>query len=147
MPATPEQLAALAAIIRAKENRVCPHGPLIVEGMKLRCEPHYDESAYHAEDPALDTQYQREEDEYAAREVLGRLVLYLYPTVPEQWQDRDFVKTWQAYLMFLYKPIAKHYNVDADALLSSFNRHYLPSIIMREYGEAEAVKFMMGAKQ
>lgn len=77
-----------------------------------------------------ETKVRREEDEWAAMETLGRLVVYKWPEVPEPWTDAQIVGTWQNYLMYLLKPVCRHYAVSDDTVLAMFMRHYLPSIIV-----------------
>lgn len=98
-----------------------------IENVTLRCEPHCD---YVGDDQQ---RIRFEEDRWAAREVLGRLVCYVYPRVPEPWEGK--FPSWQSYLMFLYKPVAKHYGLDADDLLHYFNKHYLPTLVFKYHGE------------
>jgi hypothetical protein len=124
------------------ENRICPHGMLEIRGVQIRCMKHYDETENRPKDPETDAQYMREEDEYAAQELIARFVVTCFPDVPEQWKDQEFTRSWQALLMTLYKPIARHYKVDPDTVLHNFNRHYLPSLIAKHVGEREAIEFM-----
>jgi len=129
MPPTPEQMKALeesAARRRDRwDNPSC--GGLFVEGVRIWCDPHYDEHPSKEADEETQKRYKLEEDEWAARETLGRLVVHHWPDVPAEWIG--LFGSWQAYLMFLHKKIAKHYEVSADAVLSSFLKHYMPSLL------------------
>lgn len=91
------------------------------DGLRILCHPHSD---------VKDVQDRVVEDLWNAREVLGRLVVYKWPEVPPMWVGTDVTKTWQNYLMYLLTPVARHYDVSKDKLLSGFVRHFMPSILL-----------------
>jgi len=69
--------------------------------------------------------WRKEEDlSFAARDSLWRLVHREDHPI----NARFGLGTWQTRLMFFYKPVARHYGIDPDALLREFNRHYLPTL-------------------
>lgn len=98
--------------------------------LRVKCEPHYRDNPSPDSPPEEAARYQREEDEWAAGEVLGTLVVHKWPEVPPVWAGTAVSETWQAYLMYLLKPVSRHYGVDDSAVLSRFMRHYLPSILL-----------------
>jgi hypothetical protein len=96
--------------------------------LRILCYPHSDYR--NPEDQEDEAKCRREEDIYAAREVLGRLIVYQWPQVPPVWVGTDVTKTWQNYLMYLLTPVSRHYGVDKDRVLDSFVRNYMPSILL-----------------
>lgn len=94
----------------------------------ILCEPHCDYE--NPLDPIEEARTVRQENEYAAMETLGRLVVRRWPETPPPWKGSDAVKSWQNYLMHLLKPVCRHYSVSDDTVLKMFLRHYLLSIMV-----------------
>jgi hypothetical protein len=113
--------------------------------LKLVCEPHYRDNPDSSASPEDAARYQREEDEWAAREMLGQLVVHRWPEVPLVWAGTAVAETWQSYLMYLLKPVCRHYGVSDEAVLQGFMRHFLPSILLSEkHGQTdEALAFRL----
>jgi hypothetical protein len=96
--------------------------------LTIHCEPHCDYK--NPADLKEQESTVRGEDEWAAMETLGRLVVFRWPVVPPMWADSPVVENWQAYLMYLLKPVCRHYAVNDEVVLTMFMKHYLLSIMI-----------------
>jgi hypothetical protein len=96
--------------------------------LTILCKPHCDYT--NPADPQEQENTVREENEWAASETLGRLVVHKWPEVPPPWVGSAAVESWQSYLMHLLKPVCRHYAVNDEVVLGKFRRHYLMSIMV-----------------
>jgi hypothetical protein len=99
-----------------------PCAGLVIHERRFRCEPHSD---------ASNPQYKLEEDVYNAAVTLE----YLRKRGPQdpKWVE-DFKwssETWQNWMMYMLKPVARHYGVDDSEVLALWTRHYVPGILAR----------------
>lgn len=108
----------------------CPEGGIFFnkDNLRITCEEHCDYK--NVADPEEEERIVREENEWAAMETLGRVVVYKWPEVPPMWTDTPATESWQSYLMYLLKPICRHYQVNDDNVLAKFMRHYLMTIML-----------------